>query len=203
MIHMNKQNNSKDEFCLNADNSLLEAEYSLLNCNPVDKIKKLADYIVSLLEPYKKAVYYFTLPIWNFEDKIWVPDTEGRFYNDTNDVWEKSGEKTDEKKAYRRYLEFFQGAQQNFSFIEFFTNDIVELTPILTIDFDTCDSFKLDKDENSKNYSIQIKKGFIIDKDNPDFFKDKEKFINATKRLVNAYDEPKKTIILNGFYEFL
>lgn len=200
---MSKQNNSKDEFCQKDEYSSLEAEYSLLNCNPDDKIKKLADYIVSLLEPHKNNVYYFTLPIWNFEDKIWVPNTEGRFYNDTNDEWETNGEKTDEKKAYRRYLDFFQGAQQNFSFIEFFTNDIAELTPILTIDFDTCGCFELNKDKDSKNYSIHIKKGFIIDKDNPDYLKDKDNFINATNDLVNASDEPKKKIILNGFYEFL
>lgn len=201
MSPMNKQSNSKNVFYTKADNSLLDTEYSLLNCNPDDKIERLADYIIRLLEPYKKDVYYFTLPIWDFEDKIWVPNTVGRFYNDTNDEWEKSGVLTDEKKAYRRYLEFFQGAQKNFSFIEFFTNDIAELTPILTIDFVTCDCFKLNKD--SKNFYIHLKKDYAFDKNNPDYYDDKDKFIHATNQLVNASDKSKKRIILDGFYEFL
>ena len=201
MSPMSKKNNNNDEFYPKADNSLLDTEYSLLNCNPDDKIERLAEYIVLVLEQYKKDVYYFTLPIWNFENKKWDPNTVGRFYNETTDEWENNGELTDEKKAFQRYINFFQGAQQNFSFIEFFTNYIVELTPIFTLDFNTCNDFKMDKNED--NYSIHLKKDFTLKEDSPFFLKDKDDFIKATHQLVNTSDESKKRIILNGFYEFL
>ncbi len=187
--------NSNGNNCL-----LLQDEYSLLYSNPNnpnEKIEELADYIARVLEPYKDRVYYFTLPLWNYEEKIWEPKIVGRFYNETTTHWETSREGVGNTIAYKKYIEFFEEAQRYFSFIEFFTNDIEELVPQFSISF-KANEFRLSKNSNQKYDGITIRNTSNINSIN-----DKKAFINAASGLLESKDDFEKKIKLGSFYKFL
>lgn len=170
---------------------LIQEEYSLLNSDPKEKIEKLADYIARVLDPYKDNVYYFTLPLWNYEEKKWLPNTVGRFYHEP--AWEKNSDAIEQTTAYKQYVKFFKEAQQYFSFIEFFTNDIDKLTPQFSINFCT-NEFSLSDNRDC----IFFKKSSNINDE-----QDKNIFIGATSKLLENMEVSEKERMLGNFYRFL
>ena len=118
---------------------LIDAEYSLLSGrNRDEQLEKLSDKISNeILKGEGDKIYYSTAPIWDYEDNKWLPYTVGRFRNESKNKWESQVEKEDiiEGSSYEKYFNFFDNARKDFSFIEFFTNDISNLCPLFTIKY--------------------------------------------------------------------
>ena len=165
--------------------NLIEEGFSLLSGDSENKLSKLADIIANkILSGDENNVYYFTLPIWDYEINKWQPSTVGRFWNGNH--WEDEVGKGD---AYQKYNNFFSKAKKDFSFIEFFTKDVAELPSLFTIDF------------RGNRFSLEDNTLNLEDKPTT-YASDAKAFVETTMPLMEK-NNPNRESILGKLYDFL
>ena len=166
--------------------NLIEEGFSLLSGDSENKLSRLAEIIANkILLGDENNVYYFTLPIWDYEINKWQPNTIGRFWNGKH--WE---DEVDKGYAYQKYVNFFSKAKKDFSFIEFFTKDVAELPSLFTINYR---GVRFSLEDNTLN----LKKSLGTNDAS-----DKEAFVEAAKSLMDE-NNPDRTSILEKLYDFL
>lgn len=167
--------------------NLIEEGFSLLSGDSENKLSKLADIIANkILSGDENNVYYFTLPIWDYEINKWQPSTIGRFWNGKS--WE---DEVGKGGAYQKYDTFFSKAKKDFSFIEFFTKDVAELPSLFTINY-RGNRFSLE--ENTLNLEDMPDTSDVSDK--------KSLFVEAAMPLMDKKN-PDRNSTLGKLYDFL
>lgn len=169
--------------------------------NPKTLMSNLADIICGLIENERDNLFYFSMPIWDYLNNCWEKDLVVRINPDneknktiTSDInnWITESNKGIEDSTYKS---FFNQAGKKFSFIEFVTQHVRDISPLFTIEYSDANKEILIDDEKTK-LSCPSDIGESYD----------NLFIEQTLKLFSenkSEQQGEKTKKLNDFREFL
>lgn len=169
---------------------------------PKTLLSDLADIICSLIGDERNNLFYFSMPIWDYLNNRWDKNLVVRINSDNeenNDVksdWNNWITENNNKIGESTYKTFFEQAGKKFSFIEFVTQHVKDISPLFTIEYSDTD----------KEITIDDKKTKLSCPEDVGLDLYENKFIEQTMKLLtknNSEQHEEKGKKLNEFRVFL